>query len=75
MVRPAEVLAEVVLEVWGATPDVDLDVAAEDAVLAAHDRMVTELTARLDWQDVDGGPAGWHPYAHPRRTPAGEATG
>lgn len=75
VVRPAEVLADVMRELWERAPSVDLDFAAEDAVLAAHDRMVTELTEQLGRQDVDGGPARWHPYAHPRRTPAGEVSG
>ena len=69
VVEPREALSQLVRylsEERNRTDESAGDVDAELGVIAALDRLRTELARQFDWADTDEPVAHWHPYDHPR---------
>ena len=69
VVEPRDALSELVrylAEQPDRTDTAAGDAATELELIAAIDRLRTDLTRRFEWEDTDEPVAHWHPYDHPR---------
>jgi nucleoside-diphosphate-sugar epimerase len=68
VVEPRDALSQLVrhlAERPDRTDDATGDVGAELTVIAALDRLRTDLSRHFDWDDTEEPVAQWHPYDHP----------